>query len=185
MAHGDNALLDETEAEVAEHPTSPSLLHRLKEPRNALISLMAVALVAALAVLGFQMYSANQEDTLRQEALDTARDYSTIMSSFDYQNLDVNKDTIASMSTDEFAGTYRTMVDSLREVVAGGQGQASATATDVGIGSLDDSSAKVLVFVDQQAKNVAAPEGNTQKYRMVVSLVRSGDRWLVSNVETK
>ena len=55
MAHGDNALLDETEAEVAEHPTSPSLLHRLKEPRNALISLMAVALVAALAVLGFQM----------------------------------------------------------------------------------------------------------------------------------
>ena len=181
MAHGDNALLDETEAEVAEHPTSPSLLHRLKEPRNALISLMAVALVAALAVLGFRMYSANQEDTLRQEALDTARDYSTIMSSFDYQNLDVNKDTIASMSTDEFAGTYRTMVDSLREVVAGGQGQASATATDVGIGSLDDSSAKVLVFVDQQAKNLAAPEGNTQKYRMVVSLVRSGDRWLVSN----
>lgn len=147
---------------------------------------MAVALVAALAVLGFQMYSANQEDTLRQEALDTARDYSTIMSSFDYQNLDANKDSIASMSTDEFAGTYRTMVDSLREVVAGGgQGQASATATDVGIESLDNSSAKLLVFVDQQAKNVAAPEGNTQKYRMVVSLVRSDDRWLVSNVETK
>lgn len=121
MAHGDNALLDEAEAEVAEHPTSPSLLRRLKEPRIALISLIAVALVAALVVLGFQMYSANQEDTLRQEALDTARDYSTIMSSFGYQNLDANKDSIASMSTDEFAGTYRTMVDSLREVVAGGK----------------------------------------------------------------
>ncbi|MFC8934984.1 mce associated protein mas1a [Rhodococcus sp. NPDC057135] len=185
MAHGESALLDEAETEVTEHPTPPSFFRRLKEPRNALISLFAVALATALVVLGFHMYSVNEEDTLRQEALDTAQDYSTIMSSFDYQNLDANKDTIASMSTDEFAGTYRTMVDSLREVVAGGQGQASATATDVGIESLDNSSAKVLVFVDQQAKNVAAPEGNTQKYRMVVSLVRSDDRWLVSNVETK
>jgi len=31
---------------------------------------------------------------------------------------------------------------------------------------------------------VTAPAGNKQRYRMLVSLQRSGDRWLVGNVET-
>lgn len=184
MAPADTAVTDKDEAQPVEE-SAPSLATRLERPRTALTALLILALVVALALLGFQMYSANRDDTLRQEAVDTAREYSIIMSSFDYQNLDANKDKIASMSTDEFAGTYRTMVDSLRDVVAVGQGQATATAANVGVENIDDSSATVLVFVDQEAKNVAAPQGNAQKYRMVISLVRSNDQWLVDNVETK
>ncbi|MDV8068878.1 mce associated protein mas1a [Rhodococcus sp. IEGM 1366] len=185
MAPAESTLMDKTEQESGDQPDRPSLLRRLKTPRTALTAVLALALVAAVAAWGFQMYSESRNNTLRQEALGTAREYSVIMSSFDYQDLDANKDSIASMSTDEFAGTYRTMVDSLRDVVAGGQGQATATAAHVGIESMDSSSATVLVFVDQEAKNVAAPQGNAQKYRMVISMVRSNDQWLVSNVETK
>lgn len=190
MAHDDTTLVDNTEVEPTEveptaEPRHLSLVQRLKQPRNALTTALAIALVAALALVGFQTYSANRANTLRQEALDTAREYAIILSSFDYQDLDRNKDKIASMSTEEFAGTYRTMVDSLRDVVADGQGQATATAVNVGVESIDDASATVLVFADQDAKNVATPQGNSQKYRMVLSLIRSNDQWLVNNVETK
>ena len=185
MAPAESTVIETTEKESADQPGRPSLLRRLKTPRTALTQVLALALVAAVAAWGFAVYSENRDGALRREALDTAREYSIIMSSFDYQDLDANKDSIAAMSTDEFAGTYRTMVDSLRDVVAGGQGQASATAAHVGIESMDSSSATVLVFVDQEAKNVAAPQGNAQKYRMVISMIRSNDQWLVSNVETK
>ncbi|OYD66747.1 mce associated protein mas1a [Rhodococcus sp. OK302] len=175
MAPVDTAQIEIVDIETAEKPRR----------RSFVTAVLAIALVGALAALAFQMFSARTESSLRSEALDTAREYSIIMSSFDYQNLDANKDKIASMSTADFAGTYKTMVDSLRDVVAGGQGQATATATNVGIESVDSNSATVLVFVDQEAKNIATPQGNSQKYRMVLSLVRSNDQWLVDNVVTK
>ncbi|MCJ0901894.1 mce associated protein mas1a [Rhodococcus sp. ARC_M6] len=175
MGPVDTTQIEIVDIKATEKPRRPSFL----------TAILAIGLVGALAALAFQIFSARAESSLRTEAMDTAREYSIIMSSFDYQNLDANKDTIASMSTEAFAGTYKTMVDSLRDVVAGGQGQATATATNVGIESVDSDSATVLVFVDQEAKNVATPQGNSQKYRMVLSLVRSDNQWLVDNVVTK
>ena len=42
----------------------------------------------------------------------------------------------------------------------------------------------VIGYVDQQVTNVTVPKGNQQRYRMVVTLVRTGDDWSVDNVET-
>ncbi|EME21258.1 hypothetical protein [Rhodococcus triatomae] len=147
-----------------------------------------VAVVALLAVAGYLLFTvlqARQQDSLREEAVATARDYSVALSSFDFENLDANRDAIAAQSTPEFAGKYGEMVDALRQVVTDGKGKATASAEHVAVESIDDSRATVLVFVDQQATNVVNPDGNTQKYRMVVSLVRDGDRWVVDNVDTK
>ncbi len=62
------------------------------------------------------------------------------------------------MSTSEFTGQYNKMVDALRSLVTDGQGQATATVSNIGVESVDESSAVVLAFVDQEAKNVVAPE---------------------------
>ncbi|QNG19642.1 mce associated protein mas1a [Rhodococcus triatomae] len=152
--------------------------------RTILAGALVLALVAFAAVMTVQVLSGRGENGLRTEAVDVARDYAVAMSSFDYQNLDANRETIAEMSTPAFAHTYNEMVDALAGIVTDGQGQATATAEHVAVESLDDGRAVVLVFADQQAVNVTAPEGNTQKYRMVLTLVRDGDRWLVDDVQT-
>ncbi|MFC4604732.1 mce associated protein mas1a [Rhodococcus kronopolitis] len=174
---------------TAATPDQPALAGRTaaasRRPRTLVTLLLAGALVAAAVALVFQATAARHTDALRTEAVTVARDYSVALSSFDFQTLDANRDKVVAMSTPAFAGKYNEMVDALRQIVTEGKGQATATAEHVGIESLDDSAAAVLVFVDQQAKNVLAPEGNSQKYRMVVSLVRDGDRWLVDNVDTK
>lgn len=157
----------------------------MRRPRMLVALLLVCALVAVSVALVIQALAARHTDALRGEAVDIARDYSVALSSFDFQSLDANRDRVVGMSTPAFAGKYNEMVDALRQIVTEGKGQATATADHVGIESLDDSSAVVLVFVDQQAKNVLSPEGNSQKYRMVVSLVRDGDRWVVDNVDTK
>lgn len=147
---------------------------------------VVVAVLAVLAaVLGWLLWQQYRTDSLRTEAVDTTRDYAQTIATFDYQKLDANRDKIAGMSTPEFAGKYNEMVDALGKLVTDGQGTATATVTDIGVESVDDSKAVVLAFVDQEAKNVIAPEGKSQKYRMVVSLTRDGDRWVVENLETK
>lgn len=152
--------------------------------------IVPVVILAALAVVlgalaGWQWWEQRHLDSLRDEAVETTRDYAQTVASFDYQNLDANRDKIAGMSTPEFTGQYNKMVDALRSLVTDGQGQATATVANIGIQSIDDSNAVVLAFVDQEAKNVIAPEGKSQKYRMVVTLDRDDDRWIVGNVETK
>ncbi|WP_246098139.1 mce associated protein mas1a [Rhodococcus spelaei] len=158
---------------------------RLRHPRVLLALLLVVALIAASATLVTSVLHARHLDRLRAEAVDTARDYSVALSSFDFQSLDANRDKIAQMSTPGFADKYNQMVDALRQIVTDGKGQATATADHVAVESIDDSNAVVLAFVDQHAKNVVSPDGNSQKYRMVVTLVRDGDRWVVDNVDTK
>ena len=171
----------ETGEETADVPS------RRGTPRWVVVvaGLLVVALIAASVSLLMQVLDARNTDALRTEAIDTARDYSVALSSFDFENLDANRDAIVSQSTPEFAGKYSEMVDALRQIVTDGKGKATATVEHIGVESIDGDRAVVLVFVDQQATNVVSPDGNTQKYRMVVSLTRDGDRWVVDNVDTK
>lgn len=181
------ATLPDPAAEVASSESSQAR-PASRAPRS--FGVVPVAVLAALAVVfaalaGWQWWEQRQLDTLRDQAVETTRDYAQTVASFDYQNLDANRDKIAGMSTPEFTGQYNKMVDALRSLVTDGQGQATATVANIGVESVDDSRAVVLAFVDQEAKNVIAPEGKSQKYRMVVTLDRDGDRWIVDNVETK
>lgn len=179
----------ETADDAAPAPDGREPSHGPARPRTGrrTVVVLAIALLAAVAslgVLGYRTFEYRSDGVLRAEAVDTAREYAIAMSSFDFQNLDANRDTIVGMSTGDFADRYVQMVDALSGVVTDGQGRATATADHVAVESIDGATAVVLVFADQQATNVTAPEGNSQKYRMVISMVRDGDRWLVDNVET-
>ncbi|GAA4471594.1 hypothetical protein GCM10023094_02570 [Rhodococcus olei] len=165
--------------------TGGGLRARVRCPRVLPALLLVLALLAASVTLLLQVLHDRETDRLRTEATDTARDYAVALSSFDYESLDANRDVIAARSTPEFAGKYNQMVDALRQIVTDGKGKATATVEHVGVESLDTGRAVVLVFADQQATNAVSPQGNTQKYRMVVSLVRDGDRWLVDDVDTR
>ncbi|QCQ93366.1 mce associated protein mas1a [Rhodococcus sp. SGAir0479] len=162
-----------------------------REPRTVsrivptILAVVVAGFAALSAVLGWQVWQQHRADALRAEAVDTTRDYAQTIATFDYKDLNANRDKIAGMSTQDFAGKYNEMVDALGKLVTDGQGTATATVTDIGVESVDDERAVVLAFVDQEAKNVIAPEGKSQKYRMVVSLTRDGDRWIVENLETK
>ncbi len=131
-----------------------------------------------------QWWEQRQLDTLRDQAVETTRDYAQTVASFDYQNLDANRDKIAGMSTSEFTGQYNKMSTRCGASSPTGRGrrrQPSRTRCR----ERGRIQCGRPAFVDQEAKNVVAPEGKSQKYRMVVTLERDGDRWIVDNVETK
>lgn len=158
-----------------------------RRPRRlvaAVIGLVAVAGVAALVVLSIGEYQHRRTEALRAEAVATSHDYLVAMAGFDYQKLDANREHIVANSTPEFAGKYDEMVKALRDIVVTSKGVAIATADHVVVDRIDGDTATVVAFVDQHVTNVTAPQGSEQKYRMVVSLLRSGDRWIVNDVQT-
>ncbi|MBE7193195.1 MAG: hypothetical protein INR66_12020, partial [Gordonia polyisoprenivorans] len=91
---------------------------------------------------------------------------------------------IASMSTENFAAKYSEMVSALTQIVTDGKGEATAEVPHAAVENIDAGTATVLLFVNQKATNVVAPDGKNQPYRMLFTLKRSGDHWLVDNVET-
>ncbi|OPX10566.1 hypothetical protein, partial [Gordonia sp. i37] len=89
---------------------------------------LAVLLVAAIALagyFGYEAFSGNDSDgavtaQMRTQATDTARDYAIKLSSFDYRDLNKNRDAIASMATENFAAKYSEMVSALTQIVTDG-----------------------------------------------------------------
>ncbi len=166
-----------------------------RKPRKRAVSttgVLATLLVVAAALAGFFGYQYATTDSppatsteASTAAIDVAKDYAIKLSSFDYRDLNKNRDAIAAMSTDDFAAKYSEMVTALSQIVTDGKGEATAEVSHAAVEKIDGSSATVILFVDQKARNVVSPDGKTQPYRMVVTLERSGDRWLVDNVETK
>ncbi|WKG04545.1 mce associated protein mas1a [Mycolicibacterium sp. HK-90] len=149
-----------------------------------LLALVAIAAAAALVMLSLSEYHHRRDDTLRTEAVQMSRDYLIAMAAFDYQKIDANRERIVADSTPGFAAKYDEMVKALRDIVVTSKGVATATADHVVVDTLDGDTATVVAFVDQHVTNVTAPQGSDQKYRMVVKLVRSGDRWIVDDVQT-
>ncbi len=155
---------------------------------KVLAAVIALAVVGATAFFGFHYFAGGGDGQvspqLRSEAIDVSSDYAIKLSSFDYRNLDANREQIDAMSTPDFAKKYSEMVAALTEIVTNGKGEATATVSHAAVETISPDAATVLLFVDQKAKNVVAPDGKLQPYRMLVTLKRSGDNWLVDNVET-
>jgi Mce-associated membrane protein len=172
----------DSEPEPADDPAP-----RRRPPRRlmiALVGLLVAAAVAGVTVVSIGEYRHRHTETLRAQAVSMSHDYLVAMAAFDYQNLDANRGRIVADSSPEFATKYDEMVKALRDIVVTSKGVATATADHVAVERLDKDSATVIAFVDQHVTNVTAPQGSNQKYRMVVSLVRSGDRWIVNDVQT-
>ncbi|MBN3512763.1 MULTISPECIES: hypothetical protein [Mycobacteriaceae] len=188
--HGESVLTLEDPAEdtandVEPEPDETVTAGRLRRRLVAgLLALVAVAATAALVVLSISEYHHRQDESLRAGAVQMSRDYLVAMAAFDYQKMDANREHIVANSTPGFAAKYDEMVKALRDIVVTSKGVATATADHVVVDSLDGDTATVVAFVDQHVTNVTAPQGSNQKYRMVVKLVRSGDRWIVDDVQT-
>ncbi|MFN6552973.1 mce associated protein mas1a [Mycolicibacterium septicum] len=172
---------DAPEPEPEETPAPGRLKRRLVA---GILAVVAVAATAALVVLSIGEYHHRRDESLRTEAVQMSRDYLVAMAAFDYQKMDANREHIVADSTPGFAAKYDEMVKALRDIVVTSRGVATATADHVVVDSLDADTATVVAFVDQHVTNVTAPQGSNQKYRMVVKLVRSGDRWIVDDVQT-
>ncbi|MFV8162872.1 hypothetical protein ACNQVK_12355 [Mycobacterium sp. 134] len=183
-AEADEAEADETEAdEAAEKPAEPEL-SRARSRVSLQVVLAALALVLALTcgVLRWLTVSEDQSATARDEAVQAAKEITAQMLSYETETVDQQLSAARDRMTGDFLGTYTAMIN---EVIPAAHAQQIAAVAEVlraGTVSVKPGSVEMVLFVNQ---SVQVGNHMPQKTPSVAraTLVKEGDRWLMSEYE--
>ncbi len=156
---------------------------------------IAVALVTVLAVavggyFWFQNHRHDEQVDAGQEASAAAERALPFVLSYDYRQLPADKARAVRYLSPKYQKEYTATFDKLIASTDGRPGPAKqtsavvkATVRSVGVVDSESDVAKVIVFIDQ----ATTKNGGTPKFslnRLTVSMVRSGNSWLVDNINS-
>lgn len=160
-----------------------SKLAALRRPRVAVSVLVVVALLATTGFLGLRLHRETTARENRDEALSACRSYALALTSYDFHDLNGNSAAVARNSSPRFAQQYKQVSDSLTKLIQQYQATSKGTVVDRGIAHVDANRAVLTLFVDQAITNTNNPQPRVDRNRMRMTLVRSGDRWLLDDVQ--
>lgn len=153
--------------------------------RTLLVGALGVLLAACLAFVAagqWWLHEQRSEDDRAASIRDAAETAVTAVLSYDYRRLQAGMDETKPLLTGDAEKQYvelqqplLTSAPELRAVV-----QAEVKATTVL--QSDDDSARVLLFVDQTSTSKKLTQPQLDQSRVLVTMERSGDHWLVSTL---
>jgi len=154
-----------------------------------LAALLALTGLAALGVLGTDgladVNDAEAVERSERTAPAAAEAAAAAILAYDWKSLDADQDSAARYMTAEFADEY---AETFEKVVrpAAEQNRAKVTATVLAsaVVSATETTAKVLVFVDQATVSKANPRPQIALNRVEMSMVREGDGWQVADISS-
>ena len=185
------AVVDESDdADAVDEPDEPATTEpAAARPRDrSLVStavvLAAIALVLAVAsgVLRWLTVTQAESDTARVESAEAAKEITTEMLSYETDTVEQQLTAARDRMTGKFLGTYTAMIN---EVIPAAQAQRIAAVADVlevGTVKAEPDRAELVLFVNQSVQvGDHMPEKTPSVAR--VTMVKDGDRWLLSEYE--
>lgn len=149
---------------------------------RTVVGVLVIALVAAFVWQGLVWRSDRAGEDRRRAAVEIARAQVTDLLNFDKDTVDDKLDSLADRSSASFADEVRSFAEAFASSVESGGVTTEGEVTAVGVGSISDEEASVLVYA---AARVSA-QGQTEipsSYRMRLHLVRRGAGWAVDGME--
>lgn len=150
---------------------------------RAALALVATALGAASAWLGWELHERSETSSRQQDILAAARQSALNFTSLDYRHYDRDSKNVLSGATGEFAEQFSAQTAELTKLVAANKSVSEGQVLEAGIVRSDERTARVLLVADSKVTNVSSPQGASRNYRLQLDLVYEGGRWLTSNVE--
>ncbi|MGH3863752.1 VirB8/TrbF family protein [Actinokineospora sp.] len=147
------------------------------------LTLVIVVLLALSGLLGWKFIERRQADSARAAAVDAGTRYATDLAGYDFTNLAGNFTTVTANSTEKFAQQYKQVSDNLTQLIMQMKATSKGAVTQLGVVESDADSAVLILFLDQTITNTNAPQPRVDRNRMRLSLVLSGDRWLIDDVQ--
>lgn len=179
-----DAEADEAEAdETAEEPAEPEpSRERSRVSLPVVLGTLALVLVLTCGVLRWLTVSEDQSATARDEAVQAAKEITAQMLSYETETVDQQLSAARDRMTGDFLGTYTAMIN---EVIPAAHAQQIAAVAEVlraGTVSVKPGSVEMVLFVNQ---SVQVGNHMPQKTPSVAraTLVKEGDRWLMSEYE--
>lgn len=163
---------------IAIDPDEPSI-------RTRSLTLPAVALALCLALLGAVLFVTREDPGERPRAASaaTATARSTLEQILSYNHATMTQQLPASQALltgafkQEFVGTMNKTIVPLAQKE---KTVVKARAYEIGVMSQTDDTVTVQAFVNQARTSDAQKEPSIDQNRVIATLTKSGDRWLVS-----
>jgi Mce-associated membrane protein len=148
----------------------------------ALLAVLIAGIVVAVVFLG-HVNSSDTQNSRRQAAVAAARTAATDLTAADYQHPQEYIGKLKGVATGNFLKLITNSSSGFASVLAQGKVQTSGRVVDVGVQKIGTDTAQLSVLAYVTVKNSQSPNGSERAYRLSVSMISAGSRWLVSNVE--
>ena len=152
----------------------------------ASVTVLVAALIAGLVTAGIFWNRANGVNATtngKQAAEAAARTGVTDLLTADYRNPGAWSAKLKPLASGQFLSVVGNSASGFNQILAQGKVQTTGQVVDVGVQKFNGTTAQLAVLADETVKNTQTPTGSKRAYRMVISMVQSGSKWLLSNVE--
>lgn len=156
---------------------------RLSLPVLALM-LVTLAVGIATGFLWLDVRENQQTEAARQAGLDASRDAARQLFSYDYRTLDKDFTTGRALTTGAFRTDYdKTTTKVVADVAKRYKAVVKANVINAGVVRASPDQVVTIVYVNQVTTSTQVTGEKVDLSRVRMTLVRSGDRWLVTKVD--
>ncbi len=155
---------------------------------TAVASVLAVAMIVVTIALGVHLHKRVNDANASSDASAVASRALTAVLSYNYLHMDADRNRAIQFLTPAYAKEYVKTFDLLTQGPNGTPGGAektqavvTATVLNTGVVDADANTVRVLAFVNQSSVKGSAAAAIFQN-RVVATMVRSGDSWLISDI---
>jgi Mce-associated membrane protein len=150
---------------------------------TALVALVAVLAVLG-AVVGVSLRGATAQAGTDRAAASQARTSIEQMLSYNYKTIDAQAAQIEGLLTGSFKGEFTAAMDKdIKPLAVKNQTVVQARVSDIGVMSSSATTVKVLAFVNQARIGSDQKDPVVDQNRVIATMSKVGDRWLISKVE--
>lgn len=145
--------------------------------------LIAVTVAAAGVTLTTRLYAPQRYDEqAAQEALRVAPGYVEQVISYDYRTLEKDVRDARKNLTGKFLGEYDRSMSKVTPTLVSRQAIQEAKAAKAGVQEATADEVSVLVFSQRMTTKLDSKDPQVYQDRILVTLTKVGDRWLISQM---
>ena len=183
---GDGSKVDEREADDDVTVSAETRTRQRFSDTRALITVSLVVVAALAGIggwLGYRVYQDRQAQAQRNLYVQVARQAAVNLTTIDYTEVDSDIKRILESATGGFYDDFQKRSQPFVDVVKKVQSKSEGTVAEAALLSAAEDQAQVLVAVSVKTTIAAAPEQEPRRWRMRISVQKTGDGAKVSNVE--
>jgi Mce-associated membrane protein len=150
---------------------------------KAAAAVIAVAILASAAVLGWLWKDQRDKDIAARQAHTAAVRFAEVLTNVDGAKIDENFNHTIEGSVGEFKDMYMKSNAQLRRALIENKASAHGVVVESAIKSATKNTVEVLLFVDQSVSNASAPEPRLDRSRVEITMQKVDGRWLASKVQ--
>ncbi|WP_329518537.1 hypothetical protein [Spirillospora sp. NBC_01491] len=146
------------------------------------LGVLAVALAAAVGVVGLRYRPAHDENERRAAATQAARQTGVNLASIDYRSVQQGIDRVVGGMTGDIKNQWSTQAKIIADTATKTKATSQVQQVRAGVVSLDEDSAEVIVAISATTTSPQVPQGTPRNWRFAMGLTRVDGRWLVSKM---